>query len=138
MTCPGMTPCCSTAGNLQRVNSFHLRPDAGARRSGPVSGRARTKTMSETAIVGENVEVEVLQANAATGNTPFSWSAAIAGAFAATAVAFIIISLGSGIGLSLASPYGPGPSVKALTIAGAVWLVMAHAFGFAAGGYLAG
>lgn len=94
--------------------------------------------MSETAIVGENVEVEVLQANAAAGNTPFSWSAAIAGAFAATAVAFIIISLGSGIGLSLASPYGSGPSVKALTIAGAVWLVMAHAFGFAAGGYLAG
>jgi hypothetical protein len=94
--------------------------------------------MSETAIVGENVEVEVLQANAATGNPPFSWSAAIAGAFAATAVAFIIISLGSGIGLSLASPYGTGPSVKTLTIAGAVWLVMAHAFGFAAGGYLAG
>jgi hypothetical protein len=91
--------------------------------------------MSDTAIVGENVEV--IQAGASAGNTPFSWSAAIAGAFAATAVAFIIISLGSGIGLSMASPYSWGPSAKTLTIIGAVWLVMAHTFGFATGGYMA-
>jgi hypothetical protein len=69
--------------------------------------------------------------------SPLSWSAAIAGAFAATAVTFIIIALGSGIGLSFASPYG-GPSAKTMTIAAAVWLLMAETMGFATGGYLAG
>lgn len=91
--------------------------------------------MSDTAIIGE--DVEVIGTGTTAGNTPFSWSAAIAGAFAATAVAFIIISLGSGIGLSMASPYSWGPSAKTLTIIGAVWLVMAHTFGFATGGYMA-
>ena len=90
--------------------------------------------MSEMAIVGENVEV--LQTGTA-AHSPFSWSAAIAGAIAATAVAFIIISLGSGIGLSLASPYATGPSATTLTAIGAVWLVMAQTFGFATGGYMA-
>src|SRR5438477_8100370 len=80
--------------------------------------------------------IEVPAAEA--GRTPFSWSAAIAGAFAATAVTFIIVALGSGIGLSFASPYGSGPSVTSLTIAAAVWLVMAETMGFATGGYLAG
>jgi high-affinity Fe2+/Pb2+ permease len=44
------------------------------------------------------------------GRTPFSWSAAIAGAMAATAVTFIIAALGSGIGLPFASPYSSGLS----------------------------
>jgi hypothetical protein len=70
--------------------------------------------------------------------TPFSWSAAIAGAFAATAVTFIITALGSGIGLPFASPYSSGLSATGLTVAAAVWLVMAQAIGFATGGYLAG
>jgi hypothetical protein len=70
--------------------------------------------------------------------TAFSWSAAIAGAFAATAVAFLIVALGSGIGLSFASPYGAGPTATSLTVAAAVWLVMAQGMGFATGGYLAG
>jgi len=69
--------------------------------------------------------------------SPLSWSAAIAGAFAATAVTFLIVALGSGIGLSFASPYS-GPSAKAMTIAAAVWLLMAETMGFATGGYLAG
>ena len=69
--------------------------------------------------------------------SPLSWSAAIAGALAATAVTFIIIALGSGIGLSFASPYS-GPSAKTITIAAAVWLLMAETMGFATGGYLAG
>ena len=54
------------------------------------------------------------------------------------AVAFIIMALGSGIGLSFASPYGSGPSATSLTVAAAVWLVMAQTMGFATGGYLAG
>jgi hypothetical protein len=69
--------------------------------------------------------------------SPLSWSAAIAGAFAATAVTLLIVALGSGIGLSFASPYS-GPSAKAMTIAAAIWLLMAETMGFATGGYLAG
>ena len=53
------------------------------------------------------------------GRTPFWWSAAIAGALAATAVTLIIVALGSGIGLSFASPYS-GPSATTMTIAAAV------------------
>jgi hypothetical protein len=90
--------------------------------------------MSDTAIVGENVEV-IQSVTAA--KTPFSWSAAIAGAVAATAVAFLIISLGAGVGLPLSSPYSSGPSAKTLTILGAMWLVMAYTFAFATGGYMA-
>jgi hypothetical protein len=91
--------------------------------------------MSETAIIERDV---VVPAVSEAGRTPFSWSAAIAGAFVATAVTFIIVALGSGIGLSFASPYSSGPSATSLTIAAAVWLVMAQTMGFAAGGYLAG
>jgi hypothetical protein len=78
----------------------------------------------------------VMPAEAKAGS-PLSWSAAIAGALAATAVTLIIIALGSGIGLSFASPYS-GPSAKTMTIAAAVWLLMAETMGFATGGYLAG
>jgi hypothetical protein len=91
--------------------------------------------MTDTAIIERDV---LVPAASEAGRTPFSWSAAIAGAFAATAVTFIIVALGSGIGLSFASPYGSGPSATSLTIAAAVWLVMAQTMGFAAGGYLAG
>jgi hypothetical protein len=89
--------------------------------------------MADTTII----EREVSGVRADMALTPFSWSAAIAGALAATAVALIIIALGSGIGLSFASPYS-GPSTTSLTIAAAVWLVMAQTIGFATGGYLAG
>ena len=89
--------------------------------------------MADTTII----EREVTAVPADVALTPFSWSAAIAGALAATAVALIIIALGSGIGLSFASPYS-GPSATSLTIAAAVWLVMAQTIGFATGGYLAG
>jgi hypothetical protein len=96
--------------------------------------RARPeKIMTDTAIVGENIEI--LQTNAG-ATSPFSWSAAIAGAIAATAVSFLVISLGTGIGLSLASPYREGPSGTTLTLIAAVWLVMAQALGFACGGYM--
>ena len=91
--------------------------------------------MADTAIIERDV---VFPPASDAGRTPFSWSAAIAGAFAATAVTLIIVALGSGIGLSFASPYGSGPSATSLTIAAAVWLVMAQTMGFAAGGYLAG
>jgi hypothetical protein len=91
--------------------------------------------MTDTAIIERDV---IVPAASDASRTPFSWSAAIAGAFAATAVTFIIVALGSGIGLSFASPYASGPSATSLTVAAAVWLVMAQALGFATGGYLAG
>ena len=87
--------------------------------------------MSETAIVGENIEVIETKARSA-----FAWSVVIAGALAAWAVAFIFISLGSGIGLAISTPYS-GPSATAMTIGGAIWLVFAETAGFAVGGYLA-
>lgn len=87
--------------------------------------------MSETAIVGENIEFIQTKARSA-----FTWGVVIAGALAAWAVAFIFISLGSGIGLAISTPYS-GPSATAMTIGGAIWLVFAETCGFAVGGYMA-
>src|SRR5262245_1043796 len=89
--------------------------------------------MTDVAII----ERDMVVPGESRAGSPLSWSAAIAGAFAATAVTFLIVALGSGIGLSFASPYS-GPSAKAMTIAAAVWLLMAETMGFATGGYLAG
>jgi hypothetical protein len=91
--------------------------------------------MTNTTFIEPDV---VVPAAAGAIGTPFSWSAAIAGALAAIAVTFLVVALGSGIGLSFASPYGSGPSATSLTVIAAVWLVMAQALGFATGGYLAG
>ena len=88
--------------------------------------------MSETAIVGENVEVIQTRGPRAA----FTWSVVIAGALAAWAVAFIFISLGTGIGLTVATPYS-GPGATTMTIAGAVWLILAETMAFTTGGYLA-
>ena len=89
--------------------------------------------MTDVAII----ERDMVVPGEARAGSPLSWSAAIAGALAAAAVTFLIVALGSGIGLSFASPYS-GPSAKAITIAAAVWLLMAETMGFATGGYLAG
>jgi hypothetical protein len=93
--------------------------------------------MNETAIIGDKVEVLQTQMPVEATWRPLSWSVAIAGALAATAISFIVIALGSGIGLALASPYGSGPSAGTLTVAGAIWLILAQSIGFASGGYLA-
>lgn len=91
--------------------------------------------MSETAVVGRNVEV--IQAGiGSSGRTAFSWSVVIAGAFAAWAVSFIFIALGSGIGLVISSPFS-GPSAGTMTIIGALWLIIAQSVAYATGGYLA-
>jgi hypothetical protein len=95
------------------------------------------QVMSDTAIVGQNVEV-IQAGTGASGRSAFSWSVVIAGALAAVAVSFIFIWLGSGIGLSVTSPYGGSPSATTMTAAGAIWLLLAQTIGFTAGGYLAG
>ena len=95
--------------------------------------------MADTTIYEEDIiESDVVPSIAAraAGATSFSWSAAIAGVFAAIAVSLLVVALGSGIGLSFASPY-TGPSATTLGVAAAVWLVMAQAMGFATGGYVA-
>lgn len=91
--------------------------------------------MTETTIVGENIEIvqERLRAWSA-----ISWSAVIAGALTALAVSIIIVALGSGVGLAMASPFNYSPSAETLTVLGAVWLVFAQAVGYATGGYIAG
>ena len=66
----------------------------------------------------------------------FSWSAAFAGAFLATAVTFLLLALGSGFGLAL-TPAKHVATPTFLTL-GAVYFLVAQAFGFAAGGHLAG
>jgi hypothetical protein len=91
--------------------------------------------MSDTAIVGRNVEV--IQAGMSSGRSAFTWSVVIAGALAAWAVSFIFIALGAGIGLAISTPYS-GPSATTMTIAGAIWLVLAQTIAYTAGGYLAG
>jgi len=66
----------------------------------------------------------------------FSWSAAFAGAFVATAVTLFLISLGAGFGLALTNAKSAAtPSFLSL---GAVYFLAAQAFGFAAGGHIAG
>lgn len=108
---------------------FHV--DVSAQAPKASSMHAGDRVMSDTAIVGENIEVIQTKARSA-----FTWSVVIAGALAAWAVAFIFISLGSGIGLAISTPYS-GPSATAMTIGGAIWLVFSETAGFCVGGYLA-
>jgi hypothetical protein len=89
--------------------------------------------MDDTAIVSDNVEI--FQSIKGPSSI-LSWSSAIAGALAATAIASILLALGTGIGLAVASPYASSVSTGTMTIAGAVWLVLAQSIGFAAGGFL--
>lgn len=69
----------------------------------------------------------------------FSWSAAFAGAFVATAVTLLLLTLGSGVGLSLVTVKHATQSgtVTFLTL-GAIYFLVAQAFGFAAGGHIVG
>ena len=64
----------------------------------------------------------------------FNWGAAIAGAAVATATAFFLIVLGAGFGLTLMPR---GGSTTFLTL-GAIYVLAAQAFGFAAGGHVVG
>jgi hypothetical protein len=84
--------------------------------------------MADTVVIAEQGE----------GNTSyrFSWSLAFAGAAVATAVTFFLLSLGAGFGLLLVQP--TLASVPSFLTGGAIYFFAAQAFGFAAGGHLAG
>lgn len=62
----------------------------------------------------------------------FNWSAVIAGAAVAAATGFFLIVLGAGFGLMLRS------STATFFTLGAIWVLAAQAFGFAAGGHVTG
>ncbi len=68
-----------------------------------------------------------------------SWSAILAGAFAAAALVLILLLLGAGLGLSAASPWAnQGASAKTLGVAAIIWLIVVHLSSSAMGGYIAG
>lgn len=69
----------------------------------------------------------------------FSWSAAFAGAFVAIAVTLFLLTLGSGVGLSLVTVQrATGSGETTFLTLGAIYFLAAQAFGFAAGGHVAG
>ncbi|HEX4301655.1 MAG TPA: hypothetical protein VHZ78_02605 [Rhizomicrobium sp.] len=73
------------------------------------------------------------------GTPRFSWSAAFAGAFVATAVTLFLLTLGSGVGLSLVSVrHATANGTMSFFTAGAIYFLVAQAFGFAAGGHIVG
>lgn len=84
--------------------------------------------MTDTIVIAED-------GNGDTGSR-FSWGLAIAGGVAATAVTFFLLTLGSGFGLLLVHPRLS--AVPGFLTGGAIYFFVAQAFGFAAGGHLAG
>jgi hypothetical protein len=96
--------------------------------------------MAATTVVSDDsVTVVDAQANGDSFRHRISWSAIFSGALVATAVTFFLLALGSGLGLSLVSARHAttDTAVKFLTL-GAVFFFAAQAFGFAAGGHVAG
>lgn len=68
-----------------------------------------------------------------------SWPAVIGGAFVAAALGLILLTLGTGFGFSSVSPWSnAGASLKTITWAAIVWLIVTQIIASAMGGYLAG
>jgi hypothetical protein len=68
-----------------------------------------------------------------------TWSAVIAGAFAAAALSLALLALGTGIGFSAVSPWvNAGVSASAIGWTAIGWLVLMQIIASSAGGYLAG
>ena len=68
-----------------------------------------------------------------------SWSAIIAGAFAAASITLILLALGSGMGFAALSPWaGEGASATTFTVMTAIWLIVVQWVSSGVGGYLAG
>jgi hypothetical protein len=69
----------------------------------------------------------------------FSLGAVVAGAAIAAAVGFFLVSVGAGLGLGITSAHNATASgAKTFLTLGAIYLVAAHAFGFAVGGHVTG
>lgn len=84
--------------------------------------------MSETAIIEESGS-----------GYRFSWGLALAGGLIAIAVTLMLLMLGAGVGLLLVHPaVDQTPDAPHLLNAGAIYFLVAEAFGFAVGGHVAG
>jgi hypothetical protein len=69
----------------------------------------------------------------------FSWGLVIAGGVIATAVTFALLILGAGFGLLLVNPVThAGPILPTFLTGGAIYFVVAQAFGLAVGGHIVG
>lgn len=96
---------------------------------------ASTTVVSDDSVTTVVSEPPVLRSFSHT----FSWSAIFSGALVATAVTFFLLALGSGFGLSLVSArHATEESTIRFLSLGAVYFFAAQAFGFAAGGHVAG
>ncbi len=79
-------------------------------------------------------DIELLRAGSGA-----SWGAIVAGASVAISAAVILLTLGAGLGLASISPWSDrGMSAGALTVAGAIWLIVTQWLSAALGGYIAG
>jgi hypothetical protein len=68
-----------------------------------------------------------------------TWSAVLAGAFAAAAISLLLVLLGTGIGLSSVSPwFRESASVTTFTVGAAIWLIVVQWLSSALGGYITG
>lgn len=75
----------------------------------------------------------------ATATSAVTWSAIIAGAFAAIALSLVLLLLGSGFGLASVSPWSQADvSGVTFTVTGAIWLIIIQWFASGLGGYLTG
>ena len=68
----------------------------------------------------------------------FRWGVVLAGAVSAIAVTFFLVTLGSGVGLALVSPQSSARGATTILTLGAIYFLVAQAFGFTVGGYLVG
>ncbi|HVU19402.1 MAG TPA: hypothetical protein VHE09_01640 [Rhizomicrobium sp.] len=84
--------------------------------------------MADTVVIAE-------QGEESTGYR-FSWGLAIMGGVVATAVTFFLLTLGSGFGLLLTHPNLH--AVPSFLTGGAIYFMIAQAFGFAVGGHFTG
>ena len=92
--------------------------------------------MPITTVVEDSAATIVSETAAPRG---FSWSAALAGAFAAAGITFLLLTLGSGIGLSLVSVrHASAAGATTFLTLGAIYFLAAQAFGFAVGGHIVG
>ena len=83
--------------------------------------------------------VDVMDQAGTPAKSTASWSAIIAGAFAAVSVSLVLFALGSGLGFASISPWdGQGISMRTFAVTTAIWLIVMQWLSSAAGGYIAG
>jgi hypothetical protein len=98
----------------------------------PLTHKEKGHTRMTTTVLSEGSGPSAIVSDENTSR--FNWGAVLAGAAVATATAFFLTILGAGFGLTLMPR---GGSTTFLTL-GAIYVLAAQAFGFAAGGHVTG